>query len=217
MPGFFGNLLEEKRERRPYSLITSKRGVDKPPSSHCLDDFCAVDRQIANAERRLFRKLGMNARLEALVGVVALGEARPDDIGVPERELPLETIGPDAADKAPQRRLAEVGIGNVHVIAHQGFDLVDHLTGEACAVKQRACKIATDLLVPIEVRPLFGSWFSHVMQEGGKAQNEISGRRGIEGGVIMIEHIESVPLVLLDTATLDHFREKHRQDARLLE
>jgi hypothetical protein len=73
--GLVGDLLEEPAQRGADALVARKSRRYFASAQECRNDVVAVDGQIRDREGRLPGKLGVDARLEPFVAVVAFRQA----------------------------------------------------------------------------------------------------------------------------------------------
>ena len=107
-----------------------------------------------------------------------------------------ERVRADAREEAAHRRVAPGLVVGEHVAAHEMRDLFDHRVRESQPLHEGLGVAGRVFLMPIEggrlARPLrLGLGLADVVEEGGQAQDEL-GRRRVDAGVEVIEHVVDV-------------------------
>ena len=216
-----GDLFEQGMEHLAHPRIAAKTRLRQALALQRGDHVLTPDRQIAHGQRRFFRQHLGHPGLEPLVRIIAFGESRAGDVGPAQREQPVQMLGSDPAHEAADRLVLRLGVGTVHVLAHQMGDRFDRLARQPQLRQHRAHHLGAQVLVLVE-RVAFAvgarrgrARFPHVVQQCGKAQRDVFCRRGVERREVVAIHVVSVPIVLVDLDAFEQLRPELAQHARL--
>ncbi len=114
-------------------------------------------------------------------------------------------IGTNPVDKSADCLGLQLRISAIHVETHEMGNRGNDSLRETEATKHLRNEVGADVLMPIKVWPILGSWLTNVVEKCRKTRHEVADGSGITREEVMPIDVVRVPLILVNADSFEEF------------